>query len=288
MIFYFLPTPTIHGGIKVGFQFSALLCELGVNVVIATPNGAAPQWFPSQLPVLSREKVMRDLTSEDRVIFSLPHDYEELRKSSARLIFHCQGTDEAIIPILQDENVEILTCWGQANEFVTRFSRKSVNVGISISRTFFYSGEAKSPGTYAFMPRRGFLPSQKKLIMFHGRPIHNANESQVVQVLKKSSVFVALSENEWFGLPALEAMASGCIVVSPKTLGGSEYLIHGENCFVEKVEDLVERVFEVLGNEQDHQHLRQAALEMSYHYHPRTQLRNLRKILESGGLECLS
>ena len=80
MIYYFLPEPTIHGGIKVGFQFAEMLRQLGFGVVVATPNGSAPQWFASQVPVVSRENVLSKLTTKDRIIFSLPHDYEGLKK----------------------------------------------------------------------------------------------------------------------------------------------------------------------------------------------------------------
>lgn len=287
MNFYFLPEPTIHGGIKVGFQFATMLRQLGIDVVIATPNGSAPQWFSSQLPVLSQEKVIPNLTPKDRVIFSLPYDYYKLKKLPARMIFHCQGTDSAIIPILQDEKVEILTCWTQAEEFVSEFLRDSENVGISVSRNFYYSGESKLSRSYATMPRRGVLPFPEKLNGFKKYQIDNMHEDVASQILRQSSGFLALSENEWFGLPSLEAMASGCIVVSPKTLGGVEYLIAGENCFVEKVENLSELMSEVLRSEQKHQHLRQRALEMSYRYHPRAQFKKLQKLFVSGGLKFL-
>ena len=98
---------------------------------------------------------------------------------------------------------------------------------------------------------------------------------------------MALSENEWFGLPALEAMAAGCLVVSPKTIGGGEYLNHEVNSYIEKVEELSERMSHLLGNEQRYEHIRQSALETSYKYHPRVQFQKLQKMIESGGLKFL-
>lgn len=288
MIFYFLPEPTIHGGIKVGFQFTAMLRQLGLDVVVVTPNGSAPQWFSSEVPVLRRENVLPKLSPKDRVMFSLPHDYQELKQTGARLVFHCQGTDELIIPVLQDESVEILTCWEQASEFVFELGRDSENVGISISRIFFYSGQLKKPGTYAVMPRRGSLPHPNKLNGFEKREIHEMKEGQVAGTLKKTSGFLALSENEWFGLPALEAMAAGCLVVTPKTIGGGEYLIDGKNCLVEELDNLAERMSHVLNREEDHIRLRQEAINTSYKYHPRAQFQHLQKMINGGGLKFLN
>jgi glycosyltransferase involved in cell wall biosynthesis len=287
MLFYFLPEPTIHGGIKVGFQFAALLRQLGIDTVMVTPNGSAPTWFASQVPVLRREKVFPKLTRNDQVMFSLPHDYKILKNTKASLIFHCQGTDEAIVPIVLDESVELLTCWNQASEFTGGFGRQSVNVGISISREFFYSGQLKQLGSYAVMPRRGSLFFPEKLASFTQIPITGLNEQDVSEILKRASAFLALSEDEWFGLPALEAMAAGCLVISPKTIGGIEYLNDGKNCFIESVEHLSERLSLLLNNEITYRDLRHEAMKTAAQYHPRAQFHHLEKIFESGDLKFL-
>jgi glycosyltransferase involved in cell wall biosynthesis len=203
-------------------------------------------------------------------------------------VFHCQGTDELITPILFDDSVEILTCWKQADDFVSEFGREYKNVGISISKTFFYSGELKQPSTFAFMPRRGSLPRSEELFRFEMREIQKMNESQVSEVLKKASGFLALSENEWFGLPALEAMAAGCLVVSPKTIGGGEYLKDGKNCFVESLENLGQRMAEVLGDEAQFDLIRQEAIKTSYEYHPRAQFQHLQQLIAGGSLRFLA
>jgi hypothetical protein len=288
LIFYFLPEPTIHGGIKVGFQFAAMLSELGLEIVVVTPNGAAPQWFTTRVPVTRREKVVSMLSPKDRVIFSLPQDYEILKELPAKSIFHCQGTDPAIIPVLMDQEVEILTCWTQANDFASKFSRDSVDVGISISSEFFYSGKIKTSQSFATMPRRGNLPFPEKLKPFNEYRIDRMNESMTAKILQKASGFLALSENEWFGLPALEAMAAGCIVVSPSTVGGNEYLISGENCFIESSENLSTRMVEVLNSEEKFDYLRLAAMKISYNYHPASHFRKLQNQIKEGKLKFLN
>lgn len=288
LIFYFLPEPTIHGGIKVGFQFAAMLSELGLEIVVVTPNGAAPQWFTTRVPVTRREKVVSILSPKDRVIFSLPQDYQILKELSAKLIFHCQGTDPAIIPVLMDQEVEILTCWTQANEFASKFSRDSVDVGISVSREFFYSGKIKTSRSFATMPRRGNLPFSEKLKQFNEYQIDKMNESMTAKILQKASGFLARSEYEWFGLPALEAMAAGCVVVSPQTVGGNEYLISGQNCLIETSENLSMKMAEVLSFEDKFDYLRMAAMQMSYNYHPASHFRKLQNQIEEGKLKFLN
>ena len=48
--------------------------------------------------------------------------------------------------------------------------------------------------------------------------------------MKHCSIYLATAEGEWSGLPALEAMSAGCVVVSVPVLGGMEYLDDGVNC----------------------------------------------------------
>lgn len=270
-----------------GFQFASILRKCGAEVIMVTPNGAAPNWFPSNLTVLRRERILPVLKKTDKVLFSHPRDYGDLEKTGAKLILHCQGTDESILPILNDKKVELLACWEQAESFFTENSRRGENVGISISEAFFYNGQVKKPGSYSIMPRRGLLYREEKLTSFEKRVIDNFTEKETAETLKSVSGFIALAEKEFFGLPALEAMAAGCLVVSPQTIGGGEYLSHGTNCIISEVDDLSGRMLELLNAESKHEQLRIAAMKTASNYHPRAQLSHLLRKIESGGLQWL-
>ena len=242
MIVYAVPNGGIHGGIKVAYQTVDALCALGVSACIATPDGLASQWFRSNAPVLSRAEALAQMSEDDLLVFSLPHDYSELRATGHQLVFHCQGTDPLIDPVIRDERVEVLTCWQQAAEYVEqRAGRESTDVGIQIADDFYHRGEEKDALAVAFMPRRG------KEIALHiaganpalrAQPIDGLSETQVAMRLRRSSAFIASSVGEGFGLPALEAMAAGCVVLSVPVVGGEEFLSDGENCFYGDTETL--------------------------------------------------
>jgi glycosyltransferase involved in cell wall biosynthesis len=72
------------------------------------------------------------------------------------------------------------------------------------------------------------------------------NEDEVARVMKYSSIYIATAEHEWFGLPALEAMSAGCVVVSVPVVGGTEYLNDGLNCRVVGPQDFAAVVGELL------------------------------------------
>ncbi|MDR3467165.1 MAG: glycosyltransferase [Xanthobacteraceae bacterium] len=241
MNYYFLPGVGIFGGIKVGFQFAEILASLGLKVVVATPGGEAPRWFSSSAPIVDRDLALRHLTPDDVAIFSLPHDHAALRETGARLVFHCQGTDPAIDPIVADPAVIPLACWPQARDYMTSAGRNPIEVGISISDGFYYDGAPKHARRVAYMPRRGLdiaescMASSSNLEFV---PVSGMHEAEVAALMKSASYFLATSEREWFGLPALEAMAAAAVVVTVPTLGGMDYLNSGTNCVVADSADL--------------------------------------------------
>lgn len=60
----------------------------------------------------------------------------------------------------------------------------------------------------------------------------NLKREQVIEELKKSDVFILLSDNETFGLSYLEAMATGNIVIAKKNDGIDGILQNGQNAFL--------------------------------------------------------
>lgn len=281
MIVYVLPGAGVYGGIKVGVQFIDLLRSVGVDAVAATPDGEAPQWCRSAAPIVVREEVLPRLTAADTVIFSLPHDHAAVRATPARAVFHCQGTDPAIKSVVEDPDVAILTCWAQAAEFVrSTAGRSPIEVGLSIDDVFFERGPGRVERRVAYMSRRGRTDVAAKLADVSHLLIDGDPEPVVAAKLQSSDVFVAVSEGEWFGLPALEAMAAGCAVVSVPTVGGGEYLLHERNALVVEPEAIPATVAELLADESRRGLLRRNARITAQRYRRSVQAERLISLLD--------
>jgi glycosyltransferase involved in cell wall biosynthesis len=286
VIYYFLPNPKLHGGIKVGYQFTELLNSLGIPAVVVSPDAIAPQWFKSSVAVVNEQDALGRIAESDWMIFSLQDDYERLREIPGRHAFHCQGTNPAHDPTFADPDVVILTCWEQATNYVReKFSREPIEVGIAISDCFFYSGNVKYANTVACMPRRGRETIQKSAETcrdLHFFMIDNMNEYEVSTVMKTSEFFIATAQDEWFGLPALEAMAAGCVVLSLPVLGGMDYLRDGGNSIIVNPEEMPSRLLRISNDDniQLMAHLRQNAIATACRYRLSGQKRLLRKLLK--------
>jgi len=60
---------------------------------------------------------------------------------------------------------------------------------------------------------------------------------QVADLLRRSDVFVDLSDYQAFGRTGLEAMACGCAVILPQKGGADEYAVDGANAVLANTED---------------------------------------------------
>jgi len=286
MIHYVLPGTGIYGGIKVGFHFAELLHSLGVRIAVATPDGRAPDWLATSAPVCSHAEALGPEGGGGALLFSLPFDHETLRATGRPLWFHCQGTDPRIDPVLADPAVRVLTCWDQARDYVVaRSGRPPVQVGIAISGVFFYGGEPKLPHVVACMPRRGAELIERARRDAPGlvfEAIDGADEVEVARVMKRAGWYLATSADEFFGLPALEAMAAGCAVVSVPVPRAAEYLVDGHNCRVVSEQELGSALAGLAerGREAEAFSLRNASLATAARYRRERQRRRLARLLD--------
>ena len=97
----------------------------------------------------------------------------------------------------------------------------------------------------SLLQRRGVLDGWE-VVAIQGR-----TEAQVAEILRSSRIFLSFSKQEGFGLPPLEALACGCVVVGFDGFGGREFFCAPSAApvedgdvvgFARAVEDVIRRV----------------------------------------------
>lgn len=63
--------------------------------------------------------------------------------------------------------------------------------------------------------------------------ITNPKQEDIPAIYQRSKVMIKLSKSEGFCLPILEAMASGCLVVTTNMGGNDDWCVHEYNCIME-------------------------------------------------------
>lgn len=103
-----------------------------------------------------------------------------------------------------------------------------------VDGTRFFPAQSEQKKQIAFMPRK--LPGSivQVLQMLRGRgaldgwtlcPIDGMSEVDVAKALRESAIFLSTCHDEGFGLPPLEAGASGCIVVGYTGYAAREFML---------------------------------------------------------------
>ncbi len=293
MIYYFLPDRGRFGGVKVGAQFVEMLIAAGVPAVLALPGGRAPQWFRLSAPVIDDAAACAAVTAADWVALNWPPDYRRLAGLPGHRVVHCQGTDERMDEILADRDVLVVTCWPQATRYAREgFGRDPIEVGLHVSPCFYADGSPKAENRVAYMPRRGYGLSRacmRACSRLDFVPIYERDEAEVAAVMQAAGIYLATSVGEQFGLPALEAMAAGCVVVSVPVKGGTDYLVDGRNCVIAAPEELPEalRRLTSAATAPQRARLRSAAIATAARYHPALVRRRLAALL-AGDLRALA
>jgi glycosyltransferase involved in cell wall biosynthesis len=111
--------------------------------------------------------------------------------------------------------------------------------------------------------------------------IDNADEAKVANLLGESAIFLATSLYEGFGLPPLEAMACGCVVVGFHGYGGLEYARPdngfwcSEGALIECTRTLARVVSLIDGDQEAIHQVREAALRTAGEFSSDRQEREL-------------
>lgn len=97
------------------------------------------------------------------------------------------------------------------------------------------------------------------------RVLYMGNQENVVPLLSVADLFLLPSEQESFGLAALEAMACGAPVIASDVGGLSEVVVDGETgflCPVGDVESMASRAIQLLSDPDLHRSFRAASVEL--------------------------
>lgn len=96
------------------------------------------------------------------------------------------------------------------------------------------------------------------------------NRKEISKVLFNTDIFIDASLMEGFGLMSLEAMAGGAVPVLSESFGIDEYAVDGENCFIIKevnnVDKYLEKIEYLLDNEDKLEEMKVSAQKKSLEF----------------------
>ncbi len=215
-----IPATVLHQ--KADFRYTWFASDTPVTHVAATPLGPEDLLVVPELDVdvlVRRGVYPRHVVLNQNGYLTWDHDPEAVAA-------HYRSNQRPLAIVAVSEHTA---------EFV-RFAFPHLDVrqaNLSVDPDRFAPAEEEPPPRIAYMPRRGaadaamvlrMLEARDRLRGWEVRALSGLTEDQVAAELRNTRVFLAVSPREGFGLPPVEAMASGCYVVGYDAIGGKEFM----------------------------------------------------------------
>jgi glycosyltransferase involved in cell wall biosynthesis len=230
------------GGVKVLYHHVHHLVEAGMDAAIMhLKAGLQLDWFPLKVPVIDGSGGP-EISPDDWIVFPEDHmvGLEAFRDVKCHKAVFCQNHHYVFdnLPLgksWRDYGIErVLVCSREIQDFVRYvFGSECAYIPNAINHHCFYPKEEQRRLQIALMPRKGFWNIlMVRGMLWHRRPdlrpipwapIDAMSEQDVAMTLQQSAIFLSTSFREGFGLPPVEAMACGCVVVGFSGGGGNDY-----------------------------------------------------------------
>jgi hypothetical protein len=233
------PAKEIAGGIKLAYRHVESLRVVGIEAVVATPNGEAPDWFATEAPTLNLDEVT---PGSDILVFPENHAglLREYRVSSAPKVVLCQNQFMAFRGLAgsrcySEFGVKHIFALGRmAAEFCERrFPELRVSHFPAYVDPQQFQVNSSKRLQIAYTPRKRPLEAEFVKDLFRASypewkaipwiPIDGKSEKQVATILGDSALYLSLCRFESYALTVLEAMASGCLVAGFTGFGARLY-----------------------------------------------------------------
>jgi hypothetical protein len=242
-IYYGISGPPKAGGQYVNHQHVQALREAGFNAkLFYWPQTNVAEKIDTQLPV---QGFTKNFVFDREDVIVVPEAWRKpihtFSQMQVRKILHCQNPYylfQSVESIRQFEEIgyeQSITCSHYTGRYMRAmgYGGEIHIVRPPLGKEFLNQESISKKLQIAFMPRKRAIESVHVKGLFKSIypqyaqvpwiSIQNVSRRECASFMRESAVFASFSDLEGLGLPPLEAMASGCIIVGFDGGGGEEY-----------------------------------------------------------------
>jgi hypothetical protein len=233
------------GGIRKLYRSVDILNEAGLAAAIVHERaGFRASWFEHRTRIVSSGSIA--VNPQDVIV--VPEIYgasiRDLPRGVRQVIFN-QGAylmldsfareSGASAPYIDNPDLAAVLVVSEDSAAVVQYAFPKIpvyRVRQGLDRTFLHPPTGGKLRRIAYMPRKRAHEAACVLELLKLRgvlhdweviAIHGRTEAEVADLLRTTQIFLSFSRLEGFGLPALEALACGCLVVGYHGFGGREF-----------------------------------------------------------------
>lgn len=248
-VYYLCPDyPQPSGGIRAIYRHVDILNESGISAaVLHHGDGYSCTWFEHSTRVVGAPSV-RLAPRDTLVVPEIYGPFLDRLPRQRRLVVFSQNAYltfdhlPAKSRLSYDHFDAAITISADSAEYLG-FAFPGLEAAVvpnGIDSQLFLPAEGMPSRRLALMPRKRPEEAREVLRLLGDRlrgwevvTIEGASERETAELLRSAPVFIALGSREGFGLPAAEAMASGCYVAGFPAFGGREVFGEGFSSAVE-------------------------------------------------------
>lgn len=247
---YVFPQKKPLGGVKVILQHCVLLKTMGFNVTAVRMGEYEGNFFNYDLNIEAYSTVVSMMNDDDLVVIpEVIQNKVTLFPRQKKILFAQAWSFLYQLHPIDDQKVfgsyfdigfnYILTCSDYIHNYFNNEPQDNIiQVKNFIDHKVFQENPLlRKTNRLLFMPRKNKKDIDKIIAGISHLPIEIAfadglSQEELVIEYQKSDYFVATGYPEGFGLPPLEAMACGCVVIGFTGRGADEYMIHNDTALV--------------------------------------------------------
>jgi glycosyltransferase involved in cell wall biosynthesis len=233
------------GGIRKLYRTVDILNGAGLHAAIVHKRpGFRCEWFEHRTRVVNNARTIvghRDVIVVPEIygrsICDLPQNIRQVifNQNVYFLLDSLMREPNLVAPYKDNPNLSVVLVVSEQNAAVIEYVFPGVRVQRvrpGLDPALYYSPITPKYRRIAYMPRRRAHDAAQVLALLRLRGILNGwevvaidrrTEAEVADLLRTSQIFLSFSEREGFGLPPLEALACGCLVVGYHGFGGREF-----------------------------------------------------------------
>lgn len=294
--------PKPIGGIKVIFQHCLLLREMGYSATPIRMGSYEGNFFDYPITTKHISDISTNLTDADVVVCPEICPSAATRFRGGRKIMfvqnwvHLYGNNkfegEKINGSYSQNGFDLIMC---CSEYLTHALKgepvdkvEVVNNFIDLKK-FVRDDSKRIPGRVLALPRKNHQDLKKimKILQCDNidfRLVDGLSQKELIKEYQAADIFLATGYPEGFGLPPLEAMACGAVVVGFTGGGASEFMVDGNTALVAAdgdCEDAAEKLRRVLKNAELRSALRTAGSVAAARYTESQTKTDLSRVFEN-------
>jgi hypothetical protein len=251
VLFFCHDNPKPAGGIRTLYRHVNLLNQHGIEAyIVHFSANLSLDWFSHKVPVLHAGPNL-SIAESDWIV--IPEDFraaiEFCSTVNCNKAVFCQNHFYIFKGLSDRRNwadfgiKHIMASSNEIQHYIQDvFGLPSTFFPYAINHKVFYPDDSKRQLRIAYMPRKGEWNLEViKGILWHKYPelrkipwvaIHGMTEMQVANTLRRCSVFLSTGFMEGFGLPPIEAMACGSMVLGFRAGGGKDFATEGNGFWI--------------------------------------------------------